>query len=404
MPRVEKVPSREWNRRDFLRGGFATLAAFLGIPLLPGCDRGGPGGGGSPGGGGGSLGPPDANGVRLLPGFTSRIVARSGIAPVAGGPSWHSAPDGGACFPTAGGGWIYVSNSEIGGGGGGVRALRFDAAGNIVGCGIICSGTNLNCAGGKMPWGSWLTCEENGDTGRVLECDPLGVAAAADRPALGRFNHEAAAWDEVQERIYLTEDRADGGLYRFTPDNFISPGVPDLSAGTLEVAQVSGGGLEGSVTWLEVPDPDGSPTPTRNQVAAMTEFNGGEGVVARNGVVHFVTKGDNRVWSYDVATQMLEIIYDDNTSPTPILTGVDNIEISADGDLFVAEDGGDMQIVTISPDGTVLPLLQLVGHPFSEITGPAFDPGGGRLYFSSQRGTTGDSSDGVTFEITGPFV
>ena len=63
-----------------------------------------------------------------------------------------------------------------------------------------------------------------------------------------------------------------------------------------------------------------------------------------------------------------------------------------------------MQLVAITPAGAVVPMLQLVGHSSSEITGPAFDPGGGRLYFSSQRGTTGNSADGVTFEITGPFI
>ena len=56
----------------------------------------------------------DKNGVRLPEGFRSRIIARSS-QPVINGSSflWHSAPDGGACFATADGGWIYVSNSEI---------------------------------------------------------------------------------------------------------------------------------------------------------------------------------------------------------------------------------------------------------------------------------------------------
>ncbi len=44
-------------------------------------------------------------------------------------------------------------------------------------------------------------------------------------------------------------------------------------------------------------------------------------------------------------------------------------------------------------------LVQVVGQEGSEITGPAFDPSGTRLYFSSQRGGDG----GLTYEITGPF-
>ncbi len=60
-----------------------------------------------------------------------------------------------------------------------------------------------------------------------------------------------------------------------------------------------------------------------------------------------------------------------------------------------------MQIVTILPDGELVPMLQVVGQDRSEITGPAFDPSGTRLYFSSQRG--GEEGRGLTYEITGPF-
>ena len=71
-------------------------------------------------------------------------------------------------------------------------------------------------------------------------------------------------------------------------------------------------------------------------------------------------------------------------------------------ELLVAEDNGDMQIVIVAP-GAIRPLLQIVGQDRSEITGPAFSPDGSRLYFSSQRGASGKSEDGVTYEITGPF-
>ena len=59
----------------------------------------------------GPLGKPDQNGIRLPRGFGSRIIAVSG-QPVINYP-WHAAPDGGACFSTEDGGWIYVSNSEM---------------------------------------------------------------------------------------------------------------------------------------------------------------------------------------------------------------------------------------------------------------------------------------------------
>jgi secreted PhoX family phosphatase len=85
-----------------------------------------------------------------------------------------------------------------------------------------------------------------------------------------------------------------------------------------------------------------------------------------------------------------------------VLTGVDNVVRAANGDLFVCEDGGDMQLVIVRPNGEVWPFLQVTGQAASELTGPAFDPSGTRLYFSSQRGPTGTGS-GVTYEVRGPF-
>ncbi|NUP77218.1 MAG: translocation protein TolB, partial [Nonomuraea sp.] len=71
----------------------------------------------------------------------------------------------------------------------------------------------------------------------------------------------------------------------------------------------------------------------------------------------------------------------------------------------VAEDGGNMEINIITPDGVVAPVMRLDGQGQSEITGPAFSPDGTRLYFSSQRGTSGEraGTGGITYEVTGPF-
>ncbi len=99
----------------------------------------------------------------------------------------------------------------------------------------------------------------------------------------------------------------------------------------------------------------------------------------------------------------MSILYDDDTSENPILTGVDNVTVSAQGDVLVAEDGGDMQIVAFAPSGEIVPLVQIAGHEGSEVTGPAFDPSGTCLYFSSQRGAGIPPTGGVTYEVTGPF-
>ncbi|OLF15447.1 alkaline phosphatase PhoX [Actinophytocola xanthii] len=381
------------KRRNFLRAAvIGTGVTAFGNTLTPSAMAAPAQNGPSPYG---PLLAADANGVALPAGFTSRIVARSG-QPV--GPTtyrWHNAPDGGAVFAD-GTGWIYVSNSEINPGGG-ASAIRFDAAGAITDAYRILSNTRQNCAGGAMPWSTWLSCEEV-TGGFVYETNPWG-GSSVQRPAMGRFVHEAAAADPVRQVVYMTEDTSNGCFYRFVPSSW-----GDLSAGTLQVL-VAGTATSGSFTWATVPDPDGSPTPTRDQVSGAKRFNGGEGLHYANDTAWFTTKGDNRVWQLNLLNDTYELAYDDSlVSPgSPPLTGVDNVTGSSAGDLYIAEDGGNMEICVITPDDIVAPFLRLSGHSGSEITGPAFTPAGNRLYFSSQRGTSGSSSGGITFEVTGPF-
>ena len=348
------------------------------------------------------LQPADENGVKLPEGFHSRIIARSGRPVINENHVWHAAPDGGACFETDGGGWIYVSNSEMPVGG--VGAIVFDSTGEVIDSYTILENTRRNCSGGATPWGSWLSCEEVAN-GLVWECYPDGKTQAIVRPALGVFNHEAVAVDEKNRLLYLTEDKKDGCLYRFKAERLTVMGHPDLSSGRLEVAVLKNAQmveLEGfELEWVRVPDPQAELLATRKQVSSAMKFNGGEGIAYFDGKIVFTTKGDNRVWSYDTADQRLVILYDAHESLTPILTGVDNITVSQDGDIYVAEDGGNLQIVVIDNRGSLYPIAQLEWHDSSEIAGLAFSPNGRRLYFSSQRGESGSSEDGVTFEIQG---
>ncbi|MET9665731.1 alkaline phosphatase PhoX [Streptomyces sp. NPDC006475] len=382
------------ERRNFLRGAvIGTSAAALGGTLWRGAAVADPA---QPGPGPyGALRPADANGILLPNGFTSRVIARSGQKVGSTSYTWHSAPDGGACYAD-GTGWIYVSNSEINPSGG-ASAVTFSSTGAITGARRILSGTRQNCAGGKTPWNTWLSCEEV-SLGYVYETDPWGVNAAVRRDAMGRFKHEAAAADPVRKVVYLTEDETNGCLYRFVPTTW-----GNLSSGTLQVLK-AGTATSGSYTWADVPDPDGSPTATRSQVSGSKKFNGGEGCYYADDKVWFTTKGDNRVWQLNLAAGTYELAYDDSlVSGGAPLTGVDNVTGSSSGDLFVAEDGGSMEICVITPDDVVAPFLRISGQSSSEITGPAFSPDGRRLYFSSQRGTSGSSSGGITYEVTGPF-
>jgi secreted PhoX family phosphatase len=357
---------------------------------------------------------PDANGIRLPAGFTSAVVAESATTVPGTALVWHPAPDGAATFATEDGGWVYVCNSEVPVAGG-VNALRFDASGAIVDGYPILRGTSVNCAGGPTPWGTWLSCEEYDLgaplAGMVWECEPGGPGQGTPRPALGRFSHEAVCADPVDHRLYLSEDQGDGRFYRFTPATWSDDGAGVLDAGLLEAAVVGPGG---SVTWIAVPDPSATATPTRKQVAA-TSFNGGEGLWFDSGVVYLATKGDARIWAYDTTSHTIDVLYD----ATPlgpddrVRLKVDNLVGRPNGELFVAEDSGDRnRIAVLAGMGghpTVSTFLEVIeASKGSEITGPTFDPGGSRLFFSSQRGASVRDGDpgtfrGITYVVTGPF-
>ncbi|MES2475693.1 MAG: alkaline phosphatase PhoX [Verrucomicrobiota bacterium] len=257
------------SRRSFLNTG--TLA-FLGLHAYASAEQVAPAS--EP------FGPliADPDGIIDLPqGFSYRILAKQG-EPMDDGFVTPGLPDGMAAFAAPDGKLVLVCNHELdssrnargpfkdnsqlpdgfdpadsydsGKDGkqpflGGTSNLVFDpATGQRVAHFLSLTGTDRNCAGGAMPWGSWITCEEPGDLTserglkhgwcfEVKATAEIGIQKPVPLKALGRFRHEAVALDPLSGILYLTEDRNDGLLYRFIPAK-----KGDFSQGQLQALMV----------------------------------------------------------------------------------------------------------------------------------------------------------------------
>ena len=201
------------------------------------------------------------------------------------------------------------------------------------------NGTQMNCSGGPMPWGTWITCEEtvNGPDvgadftnvsnvpltkphGFIFEVPTTGRSDAEPVTAAGRFAHESVAFDPRGGSLYLSEDNFGfpSGFYRYTPKTSPLETGRLADGGRLQMLKVKGvenAHLEASqekgtryhVEWVDIDDPapsfpytPGQAAPTTNNDALVYVGNQGraqgaahfsrlEGTIFDNGVVYFTS-------------------------------------------------------------------------------------------------------------------
>ncbi|MEV5351076.1 alkaline phosphatase PhoX [Streptomyces achromogenes] len=405
----------------------------------------------------------DPHGLLDLPkGFRYTVLSRegdrlrSGEGPV---PSHH---DGMAAFAGGAGRTHLVRNHEnrataqipvptVSGltydpaGKGGCTALTLDRHQRVLSERVAIAGTAVNCAGGRTPWGTWLTCEETEDRagtdgytkdhGFVFEVHPTDPhrTGAVPLTALGRFQHEAVAIDPRDGVLYETEDafqKPFGLFYRFLPHRPLGgvgslraggrlqamrvPGVADLSA-----VRETGTRFDG-IEWVDVPDPLAAVTPTRFQdygPGGITHAQKLEGCYWGGGSVYFVSSfargadgsaADHygQVWRYDPAHRRLTlaVVFGPDTDVQLPGESPDNICLAPGGGLMVCEDGnGAQHVFGLTRRGEVYALArgrQNTGTDqkpeWGEFAGVTFAPGGATMYVNCY-------TPGTTFAVTGPW-
>ncbi len=305
------------------------------------------------------------------------------------------------------------------------------------------AGTEINCAGGATPWGSWLSCEECFESpgpglhggrlvrrekkhGYVFEVPALAEGLTEARPirAMGRFEHEAAAVHEPTGIVYMTEDRHHSLFYRYIPN---VPGKlheggklqalavldqPSLMTHNWSDELTVRPNVSLSTQWLDLEDVDSDENDLRyrGRKLGAAMFARGEGLCdAGDRFVFTCTIGGparlGQIFEYRPSPNEGQPSEQDSpgqltliaeSSDDSILRNADNLTMAPWGDLIVCEDTSDhCGLVGIRPDGSQ---YQLADNPYSnsELAGVCFSPDGQTLFVNIQY-------PGMTLAITGPF-
>ncbi|MGJ8676762.1 MAG: alkaline phosphatase PhoX [Akkermansiaceae bacterium] len=295
-------------------------------------------------------------------------------------------------------------------------------------------GTDFNCSGGAMPWGSWITCEEtlhltskygknHGYCFEVKATDDGKLQQAIPLKALGRFRHEAVALDPRTGILYLTEDIEDSLLYRFIPDipeDFTSGKLQALALTEESSADLRNWKSRGkpfpqnqtkSARWIDLEDVESPKNDLRHRgfKSGAAIFARGEGITYANEHIYICCtnggpKEQGQIFKLtpsvnEAAGDTLELFIQPTSSD--LLTNGDNICNTPWGDLVICEDltkpfkKNDVFIRGIKPDGSVYTIARNALNK-SEFAGSCFSPDGTTLFVNIQL-------SGLTLAIEGPW-
>jgi secreted PhoX family phosphatase len=374
-------------------------------------------------------------------GFSYKVISLQGD-PMADGNPTPGIFDGTASFPDGSGGTILIRNHENREREGEIEVIvpdEFDydpvmAGGNtkvvvrpngeVRESFAVLGGTSTNCAGGTMPWRSWVTCEEVFKDGEQPHGYAFEIAADTTGPVepvpikqAGRFSHEACAW--FHGALYETEDvSVNAALYRYVPDQTISaPGDLAASSGVLQALKVVGVpnydtktgqtvGMPLDVEWVDLDEPDPAEDTLREEAqskgAAM--FDRLEGIWVGGPRLYFdcTEAGDaglGQIWELDPVESKLTLIFESTSAEE--LRNPDNLVVTPFKHLFLQEDGDFPQFIRgLTPRGQIYDFCRAESND-TEFCGGTFDATG-RIFFVNQQGGR-PTPPAVTYAITGPW-